>query len=73
MPESTATAQTSPPTSLGPGATSCSGIGLESPKHERKLPPQNRLGWERKTTPKATRKPTARNLEWAAGFYEGEG
>lgn len=31
------------------------------------------LGWEKKGTPKATISPTLRQIEWAAGFLEGEG
>lgn len=31
------------------------------------------LGWERKTTLKATISPTTKDLAWAAGFLEGEG
>lgn len=30
------------------------------------------LGWERKTTLKATMSPTTKDLAWAAGFLEGE-
>jgi hypothetical protein len=32
-----------------------------------------KLGDELRTTPKATEHPTTRDLEWAAGFLEGEG
>jgi hypothetical protein len=32
-----------------------------------------RFGWERAKTLHATRRPTIRDLEWAAGFLEGEG
>ncbi len=32
-----------------------------------------RFGWERAKTLHATRHPTIRDLEWAAGFLEGEG
>jgi len=31
------------------------------------------LGYARPTTTKATRHPTVRDLEWAAGFLDGEG
>src|SRR6267143_1860507 len=31
------------------------------------------LGYTKPTTPKATKRPTVRELEWAAGFLDGEG
>ena len=34
---------------------------------------KNTLGFEHPTTKKASRSPTMRDIEWAAGFLEGEG
>jgi hypothetical protein len=34
--------------------------------------PHGKLGIEKQTTPKATRRPTLKDLAWAAGYLEGE-
>jgi hypothetical protein len=56
-------------TSTGNGETNC----LRTTLGGSKLRPQNLLGWQKPNTPRATQKPTVKDIYWAAGFYEGEG